>query len=135
MAFDLWTKWHWFGNEASLIPHIISITSHKNEGLLFNIPSPWWLSGGITALFLLGLCYIAYTRTNKHSLQTYVSLWMIIGGGLGNLWDRLTLHFVRDWMLFFERSALNAADVCIFTGMFLIGLEHLRHPQLDTQEK
>ena len=55
-------------------------------------------------------------------------LWLIAGGGLGNLYDRLTTGSVSDFIeLAFVRFAVfNVADVCICVGAGLVLLSALR---------
>ena len=51
-------------------------------------------------------------------------LWLIAGGGLGNLWDRLAYGFVIDFIrLDFVRFAVfNPADVFVCVGAGLVVL-------------
>ena len=51
-------------------------------------------------------------------------LWLIVGGGLGNLYDRLTRGGVADFIeLAFVRFAVfNVADICICVGAALAAL-------------
>jgi signal peptidase II len=55
---------------------------------------------------------------------------LILGGGLGNLWDRVTLGHVVDFLLFhWERwyyPAFNLADSAITVGAALLILDSLR---------
>jgi signal peptidase II len=55
---------------------------------------------------------------------------LILGGGLGNLWDRLTLGHVVDFLLFhWERwyyPAFNVADSAITVGAALLIIDSLR---------
>jgi signal peptidase II len=55
---------------------------------------------------------------------------LILGGGLGNLWDRLTLGHVVDFLLFHWRHwyypAFNLADSAITVGAALLIFDSLR---------
>ena len=59
-----------------------------------------------------------------------VALALILGGALGNLWDRLTTGLVVDFLLFHWRGwsypAFNVADSAITVGAVMLILDSLR---------
>ncbi|BAT71423.1 signal peptidase II [Thermosulfidibacter takaii ABI70S6] len=61
---------------------------------------------------------------------TYVSLGMILGGGLGNLFDRFVYGSVIDFLDFHIGNAhwpaFNVADSCIVVGVIMFALFHRR---------
>lgn len=95
---------------------LLSQINHKNEGITFNIPIPQPLIILITSTILVFIL-VQWWRAQKQSqIAQVIALSFLIGGSLGNLHDRLFLHFVRDWLLAFYRSAFNIADLCIASG-------------------
>ena len=54
---------------------------------------------------------------------------MILGGAIGNLWDRLLHHRVTDFLLFYhhqyEWPAFNFADSAIVVGAILLVVDLL----------
>ena len=52
---------------------------------------------------------------------------MVIGGGVGNLTDRLRLGYVTDFidLLFVRFYVFNVADAMIVIGMILLGISLL----------
>ena len=64
----------------------------------------------------------------KHSAQTLFcfALALVLGGALGNLYDRLTLGYVVDFLLFHYHGyqyywpAFNVADSAITLGVVLL---------------
>jgi signal peptidase II len=65
---------------------------------------------------------------NSHTLSTTgIGLSLILGGAIGNLWDRLTAGHVTDFLLFYVRSyqwpAFNVADSAIVIGAGLLVYE------------
>ena len=49
--------------------------------------------------------------------------WLILGGTLGNLYDRVVFHGVRDflhWSYAFDWPVFNIADCCLVSGAFLL---------------
>jgi len=76
----------------------------------------WLLRRGGAALFCLGLA-------------------LILGGALGNLWDRLTIGKVVDFLLFhyagWAYPAFNVADSAITVGAGLLILDSFRHRRME----
>ena len=60
-----------------------------------------------------------------------IALSLILGGALGNLWDRITLGHVVDFLDFhvsnYHWPAFNVADSAIFLGAMLLILDSFRH--------
>jgi len=71
---------------------------------------------------LFGLYYI-FTRTNLNRF-TLVAIILIIGGGLGNLYDRIRFGSVTDFMHIkfgiLETGIFNVADMSIMAGTIMI---------------
>jgi signal peptidase II len=69
---------------------------------------------------------------NHHAhMATGVGLSLIMGGALGNLWDRLARGRVVDFLLFYYKRyqwpVFNLADSAIVIGAGLLVLEILFH--------
>jgi signal peptidase II len=65
---------------------------------------------------------------NSHTMtSTGVGLALILGGAVGNLWDRLVSHQVVDFLLFYvgphQWPAFNVADSAIVVGAALLVIE------------
>jgi len=65
---------------------------------------------------------------NSHRLtSTGIGLSLILGGAIGNLWDRLVSRHVVDFLLFYVGShqwpAFNVADSAIVLGAGLLVFE------------
>jgi signal peptidase II len=73
---------------------------------------------------LLGLTYLVVKPVSNKML---IGLCFVIGGGVGNLFDRLLYGSVTDFLYvkfgFFQTGIFNMADVSIMTGMFIILLQ------------
>lgn len=73
---------------------------------------------------VVGLAYLFLKPVSKNML---VGLCFVIGGGVGNLFDRVLYGSVTDFLFvklgIFETGIFNLADVSIMTGMFLIFLQ------------
>lgn len=116
---DLASKNSFFreSSEATLLPNLLSLTTHKNMGALANIPLPLFFILLISFLAFALLLILLRRALQQQKLWQIIFLSLVIGGALGNLFDRLTLGFVRDWLLLFERSAINLADASILIGI------------------
>jgi signal peptidase II len=71
---------------------------------------------------------------HKHRDETWFcfALSLILGGALGNLYDRLTLGYVVDFLYFHyagdDFPAFNVADSAITCGVVVLLLDGLRKP-------
>ena len=78
-------------------------------------------------VLLLSLVYIIIRKNLSIISSTAISF--IIGGGIGNLYDRIIHGSVTDFMHidlgFLQTGIFNFADVSIMTGLFLILAEYM----------
>ena len=86
-----------------------------------------------TILATLAL-FVWLMATRRNSIVLHVALGMVLAGALGNLWDRMHWHKVRDFFLIytgdpanpsFEWPNFNVADSMIVSGVILILLLEL----------
>lgn len=101
-----------------LIPGVLEFTKHQNHGLIGNLPVSQWLIIGFTTMVMFVLAYALWRAIKDAKIAQAMALTLIIGGALGNFFDRLTLGYVFDWILLFGTSIINLADISIFAGMF-----------------
>lgn len=90
---------------------------HQNYGIAFNIPIPQWLILVITSIACAGAIILLIRKRTTSTIWFGFSLGLLLGGALGNAFDRFTLGFVRDWLLLWFRSAINIADVGVLLGL------------------
>jgi signal peptidase II len=103
------------GSRSGFIDFIL----HKNPGIAFDIPVPLWIIAPLTIVVCAWLLWISY----KHwKTQQYISTAanVVVIGALGNLTDRLVNGFTTDYILLFQRSAINLADILIVTGILAL---------------
>lgn len=116
----------------ALIPGVVRLTPVTNRGMAFSMLSGQALLLAVgTAALMAGLVVWLLARPNAPALQR-AGLWLVVGGGLGNLYDRLTAGGVLDFIeLTFVRFAVfNVADVCICVGAALAVLGSLKSPEV-----
>jgi signal peptidase II len=117
-----------------IIPGFFRITHTENTGAAFSLfadsPSHWK-----TAL-LIGFSLIAMVivsallwRQARTLTLTGIALSLILGGAVGNLWDRVASGRVVDFLLFYMKSyqwpVFNLADSAIVVGASLLVIEIL----------
>ena len=110
------------GRARALVPGILNLRPVENEGMAFSMLSGQTVALSVfTALLIAGLVGWLVARPDGHPLAR-AGLWLIVGGGLGNLYDRFAAGSVTDFLeLAFVRFAVfNVADVCICVGAALV---------------
>ena len=105
-----------------LIPGVLRLRPVRNTGMAFSMLSGhFWLLTLATAAIIAALVAWLLKKPEEPPLMR-AGFWMIAGGGLGNLVDRLLQGSVTDFLeLEFARFAIfNVADVCICVGAALV---------------
>ena len=104
------------------MPGIVNLRPVENRGMAFSMLSGQTIALSVlTALLVAGIVGWLVARPDAPRLVR-AGLWLIVGGGLGNLYDRLATGSVIDFLdLAFVRFAVfNVADVCICAGAVLV---------------
>ena len=106
---------------------------HQNYGIAFNIPITQSVILAITLAACIGvLVMFVRTRTTSSGWLPFF-LGLLLGGALGNAFDRLSLGFVRDWLLLWHLSAINIADIGVLAGLLgTVLLSQKTLPEQDT---
>lgn len=130
-AFDRWTKVLFFGLDTRpVIATLLQTTSHQNFGLIANIPVPHLAIVLTTGMIALLIAWAFGRSIFKQQTFRALSLALILGGALGNLYDRLSYGFVFDWILIFNWSIINLADVAIGAGILWLLFTLDRHDKV-----
>jgi len=143
LVVDLFTKYlavtHLTYASPVVITHWFDFTLLYNRGAAFSFLSQaggwqrWGLSvvAGLVSIVLVIWLY----RLPASAWDRGVALAMILGGALGNLWDRLTLGYVVDFIHLHYREyywpAFNVADAAITSGAVLLVMLTLLEPSRD----
>lgn len=112
-----------------------NLTLQHNTGAAFSFLND---AGGWQRYFFSGAAIVISTllvvwlyRMPRGQLLLAVSLGLILGGALGNLWDRLTLGYVVDFISWHYNNhyfpAFNIADSAITVGAFGMILDSFIH--------
>jgi signal peptidase II len=113
-------------NDPALSP-VFAFALHKNPGITFDIPIPFWIIAPATVLIISVLTHQA--RTLFHT-QNHVALGIIavIIGAVGNFVDRAINGFTTDYLMFFKTSIINLSDVMIILGAIMILVYYTNNP-------
>lgn len=109
-------------NSISVIDNFFYIHCIPNDGIAMGMMSgrqPVIIA--LTSLIMVGLCvFIIVCRKRLHPfLLSCVAL--IVGGGIGNIIDRVRLGYVVDFFEFRVWSYIfNFADICVVAGCFAV---------------
>jgi len=119
----------------TVIPNFFDFTLVWNKGAAFGVlaEAPQWVRTLIliVASAIAAIAVIVYTYANKNKLSNFeiFSLALIAGGAIGNLYDRIFLGKVRDfidWHVFqYHWPAFNIADASITIGIALFAFNEL----------
>lgn len=143
VVLDLYTK-HLVQSALTFGEHI-AVTSffdlvlYHNEGAAFSFLAG---AGGWQRMFFSAFAVIAslvilrLLRRHAGEKLFCFALSLILGGALGNLYDRLTLGYVVDFLYFHYQSwywpAFNVADSAITVGVALLLWYELKKPAART---
>lgn len=120
-----------------IIPGWFNLTLAHNSGAAFSFlanESGWqrWFFAAI-ALVVSVVIFFWIQRLKIHERWLAISLALVLGGALGNLWDRLTMGYVVDFLDFYYQSspqsramhwpAFNVADMAISIGAGMLILD------------
>lgn len=139
VALDLYTK-HLVQNAFEYGEHLtvtpfFDLVRYHNEGAAFSFLADaggWqkWFFSGISAVAVLVISYLL----KKHQTQKLfcLGLALVLGGAIGNLYDRLTLGYVVDFLSFHVNNwfwpAFNVADSAICVGVALLLIDSFKKP-------
>ncbi len=134
VVLDRFSKWLVASNIAlhdsvSVLPGFFRLTHVQNPGAAFGLFAESSSEWKVAILILFSIVALAVVSAllwkNSHSMTiTGVGLSLILGGAVGNLWDRLLSGRVVDFLDFYLGSyhwpAFNVADSAIVIGALLL---------------
>jgi signal peptidase II len=123
------------GSNVIVIPHVFAISHVENPGAAFSLfndsSSParvrWLLL--IFSLLAAVAVLVALVKLGRRMTATTVALALILGGALGNAWDRLRFGYVIDFLevhiIHYHWPDFNVADSAIVVGGILLVFDAL----------
>jgi signal peptidase II len=138
VAADRWTKWLAarrieLGDHVTVIAHVFAISHVENPGAAFslfdNSSSPGrvrWMLLVFTLLAVVAV-FAALMKIGRKMSATTIALALILGGALGNAYDRLRFGYVIDFLevhiVHYHWPDFNVADSAIVVGGILLLLD------------
>ncbi len=104
----------------TLIPGVLELRYFLNDGMAFSmLAGKQKLLIAVTSLMLLGVLWMLFAR--KLTPLERVAWTLVLGGGIGNLIDRVLNGEVVDYinLLFMRFAVFNFADICVCVGVAL----------------
>lgn len=117
-----------FGTEVPLIDHVVGITNVHNSGAAFGT-APALAGVYLLASVVVSIGLAIYVFRNHESQFMYTVLGLVMGGTVGNGYERLVNGTVTDWINFHFWPVFNVADSALSIGVaLLIAAYVLRRP-------
>jgi signal peptidase II len=141
IGLDRVTK-HWVsshieeGSGITIIPHVFRLSHVLNAGAAFSMftdsPHPErtrWMLTAFSILAAVVVC-VVLMRVGRRISMTSLSMALVLGGAIGNVWDRLRTGTVIDFLevhiIHYHWPDFNVADSAIVIGGILLLLDSLR---------
>ena len=105
-----------------LVEGFIRLRYVENTGAVFgSFSSHTAVLTVVSIILLIVTVYFLVSQKNKSKLVSFTLL-LMIAGGIGNIIDRIRLHFVVDYIepLFIDFAVFNFADCLITVGAFVL---------------
>jgi len=131
-----------FWDTHAVIPGLLSIVHAQNRGAAFSILAD--APDAVRAVVLIGMSGVvtlivawmfrgALLKPETHTAAGRLALALVLGGALGNLYDRILRGSVTDFVLFYWRDwqfpAFNVADSAISVGAVLLLIDLWRQKE------
>ena len=129
----LWIMTDFVLGDSRYISSFFNLVRAHNEGAAFSFLSDaggwqrWFFTFLSTVISVVIVVWL--TRLPRQKIIEAIALSLILGGALGNLYDRVTLGYVVDFLDFhwagWHFAAFNVADMAISVGAVLIIIDAL----------
>ena len=122
-----------YAEPVPIIP-FLNLTLLHNTGAAFSFLSEaggwqrWFFA--LVALVISAVILVWIRRLPNGKVWLAISLALVLGGALGNVWDRIFLGYVVDFIdVYYQRwhwPAFNLADAAISVGAAMLIIDSLR---------
>ena len=138
-ALKAWTVTHLeLGESVPFLPAIMQLTRVHNYGAAWSsLSGKTVLLIAVTAVMMIAVAVLLLKRIVRHPLGVTACL-LILGGGIGNIIDRIRLGFVVDMfdLLLFSYPVFNLADCFVVVGAILGAVYYLWiYDKFDARKK
>jgi signal peptidase II len=119
--------------EERPVTGFFSLVLAYNSGAAFSFlaGAPGWQRWFFAGIAIAASAFLVWMLKRGGNRVLCAGLALILGGALGNLWDRIAIGKVVDFLLFhyagWSWPAFNVADSAISVGAALLILDSFRH--------
>ncbi len=114
----------WLAKSYLAKPYVLTpwfqLRYEQNTGIAWGIQMPYGLLITINLVLLLLIPYLAWKNLDLRRHQSQIILALIVGGALGNIYDRLVSGYVTDFIAVGWWPVFNLADAFLSVGTFLL---------------
>ncbi|WP_086429113.1 signal peptidase II [Staphylococcus cornubiensis] len=112
------------GESFAVIPKLLYITSHRNNGAAWGI-----LSGKMTFFYIITVVILValivfFIKEAKHNMLMQIAISMLFSGALGNFIDRVSsgevVDFIDTVIFGYDFPIFNIADASLTIGVILL---------------
>lgn len=113
-----------YGTEFPAIDHLVWITNIHNSGAAFGL-APALALVFLVASIAVSVGLVVYVATHKNDLIVDAVLGLILGGTIGNGFDRVMYGTVTDFIAVHFWPVFNVADSAVSIGVVLFALGYV----------
>lgn len=115
--------------QISVIKNYVTLMKVENTGAFLSVgstlPQPFkFIILSLLPVIVLALAFMFVLTQKKLSRLSVLAICFVVGGGIGNIYDRLVHGSVTDFLhidfVIFETGVFNMADVSVMMGMAFI---------------
>ena len=134
-----WTVHHLaLGESTAFLPGFMQLTRVHNYGAAWSsFSGKTAMLIAVTAALMIAVAYLLIRRIVRHPLGVAAAV-LILGGGVGNIIDRIVHGYVVDMfdLLLFDYPVFNLADCFVVVGVILGAVYYLRfYEKYDARKK
>lgn len=112
------------GESITIYPNIFSLSYIKNEGIAFGLFPNYGQILVFMSILTIGIILFLLFRVKNINLWLECAFGLVLGGAIGNVWDRIQLGGVIDFIDIgfknYRWPAFNFADSCICIGVLML---------------
>ena len=118
-----------YNEKISVIKNIVTLTKVENTGAFLSLGNhlprvTYIIFMIILPLIVIGFALFYLFKNSALSKLIIIGICLVIGGGLGNIFDRIIYSSVTDFLHFdfalFQTGIVNLADISVTAGFFIL---------------
>ena len=117
-----------YGTEVPVIDHLVGIGNYHNSGAAFGV-APALAVFFLIASVVVAIGLIVYVVRSPSNMWNDAALGLILGGTLGNGYERIMFGTVTDFINFHFWPVFNVADSAISIGVVALVAGYLIRPK------